>query len=148
LQGAFVCLSNNPLLVPLVAPLKFLAAEASAVLVEARSLVQSRWRLLTHPLYGNFRPRDVLFRSILLEAPGEETTDPDSVLLVESALERYRADPSVPGRAFPERWRHDAAEVDLALLRESLSRYGLLRRPGVPSGPMPLGKGGEVECCR
>ena len=40
---------------------------AQLVLLAARDLIHAGWRLLHHPLYGNYRPHQQPYRSILLQ---------------------------------------------------------------------------------
>ena len=69
-------LTNNPLFhaaaetdADLRSRLVFTDAPAQSVVVLARDRIHQGWRLLNHPLYGNFRPGHQPFRSLLLAAP-------------------------------------------------------------------------------
>jgi hypothetical protein len=70
------------------------------VLLAGRQFVHSGWRLLHHPLYGNFRPHQQPYRSLLLQAGLDATTTDDgltrivpdemSLRLLEEALALYQ----------------------------------------------------------
>lgn len=88
------------------------------------------WVLLTHPLYGNLRPHQHPYRSVLLEGPrgGAASTDQLSLEYIENAIAVFSA-PSArimrPEDAPPD-VRGDFALIDAELMKESLSRYGIV----------------------
>ena len=111
----------------------YVAAAARDVTAQARDRIHAGWRLLNHPLYGNFRPGHQPFRSLLLAPPhadaagtgGLPVTDPESLQFIEEALGVY--DACAGAWALPERvspaLRHDCALLDRELMRETLVRY-------------------------
>lgn len=72
-------------------------ADASAyeIAVVARDRVHTGWKILNHPLYGNFRPGHMPYRTMLLVPPIKHSDvqtpilDDDSVHFMEQALNVY-----------------------------------------------------------
>lgn len=67
-------------------------AAAYDVAVAARDRVHQGWRILNHPLYGNFRPGHMPYRTMLLAPPVDPencTFDDESVHFMEQALGVY-----------------------------------------------------------
>ncbi|MGI6790395.1 GrdX family protein [Aminivibrio sp.] len=125
--------TNNPLLNNNIRCAEFVEGDSLNVLIRARDLVHSGWKLLSHPLYGNLRPHQHPYRSILLEyARQEKTQIPDiqSLDYMENALGVYSPEKSrIPSDDdMPEDVRDDFAFLDAELMKESLSRYGLWPR--------------------
>jgi len=108
---------------------------ALAVLVAGRGLLQAGWRLLNHPLYGNFSLRQQPYRSLLWRfegalSPAEETAEAWSSRLFEEAMALYRNTPDVlsPAQAPPE-LRAACALLDCELLRLTLEQAGWPQAP-------------------
>jgi len=125
--------TNNPLLKSNIPCAEFVEGDSLNVLIRARDLVHSGWKLLSHPLYGNLRPHQHPYRSVLLEYAREEKTqvpDMQSLDYMENALAVYSAEKSrIPSDGdMPEDVRTDFAFLDAELMKESLSRYGLWPR--------------------
>jgi hypothetical protein len=97
------------------------------VLVNARDRIHKGYRLLTHPLYGNFLPNQQPFRTLILSAPREfPGTDPDSLYLIEEALavfRNYEGRWALPGQ-LAEAVERDYALIDFDLMQESLRQCG------------------------
>lgn len=69
MAGRASLITNNPFFSsrsPAGLDLRFLDDDARAVLICARDLAHKGWRLVNHPLYGNFRPHQQPYRSIVL----------------------------------------------------------------------------------
>ena len=104
------------------------------VLVAARDAVHLGSGLLTHPLYGNLRPNQQIFRSILLQNPSQKERNfgtgvyYESISTIEEAVLMYRSYGSrlITPECLPDAAREDYAFVDYELMRESLTLYGLL----------------------
>lgn len=109
---------------------RLLDGTAFDVLVAARDAVHGGWRILNHPLYGNFRPGHQPFRSMLLAAPVSEGTIPhpvdlESLEYLEQALGVYRA---CEGRtATPsgvsEALFRDCSRIDQELMSATMNLY-------------------------
>lgn len=105
---------------------------AHDVLCAARDKVHMGWRLLNHPLYGNFRPYHQPFRTVALQAPEQEAAacpapiaavDAESLHLLEQAFavynscERLWATP----QNVPQEMYDDCAVIDEALMSATLA---------------------------
>jgi hypothetical protein len=127
------------------------------VLLAGRGFLHAGWRLLHHPLYGNFLPRQQPYRSLLWRFDGASVqtregatrllADEWSLRLLEEALALYQ-DSQAPNPA-PPGLREACALLDFELLRPALEQAGwseaVLSAPG--AGTMdawPL-KGGSLE---
>lgn len=111
---------------------------AYAVIVAARDRIHLGWRMLNHPLYGNFRPYHQPFRSILLAAPTCSDThaspactqavmpvDTESLNLVEQALAVYEscADRWATPENVPTEMFTDCSFIDCELMKATLDAY-------------------------
>ena len=125
-----VLLTNNPALSPCHQGLDVLLIDGTAhdVTVAARDRVHQGWKLLNHPLYGNFRPYHQPFRSLLLASPrnigenGVPVPDMDSVTFLEQALAVYRscADRWATPTNVPQNMYCDCSFIDCELMRATL----------------------------
>ena len=106
---------------------------ALSVLLAARDLIHAGWRLLHHPLYGNYRPYQQPYRSVLLAGDiftccgdvQRTFTDPESLHFIEAALEVFRNSRILtPDLASPS-YLKDCAMVDFELMRLPLQQAGL-----------------------
>lgn len=127
---SLVLITNNPAFFTLDRHgLEVCATEGTSndVLVAARDRVHVGWRILNHPLYGNFRPGHQPFRSMLLAAPlaGQTATDVESLELMEQALGVYRAcaDRTATPSGVSERLFRDCSRIDVALMQATLDLY-------------------------
>lgn len=113
----------------------FFDGSAMPVLIAARDRIQGGWRLLNHPLYGNFRPHQQPFRSLLLrfeagafcdDGPVSRIVADDmSLHLIEEALIVYRSAPVLEPAALSAALRRDCGLIDCELMRLSLLQAGL-----------------------
>lgn len=124
-------ITNNPdfrLAIPANIELRFVDGSALDVLTAARDLAHKGWILANHPLYGNFRPHQQPYRSLVMLPPdaaclpvqeGEEPITPLGFL--EEALTLYQSPvrKSLP-EDVPEHMRRDCAMIDRELLRATL----------------------------
>ncbi len=121
--------SNNPEYHSLVRPgleFRLVPGSALAVFVAGRDAVHLGWRLLNHPLYGNFLPGHQPCRTLLLAAPQSEGagTDLESLEMVEQAQARYAAVKNLPApQDVGEALRCDCALLDKALMEETFRKY-------------------------
>ena len=136
-----VLVTNNPCFQQSIGSsrLLFLHGTPLDVLTAARDAIHLGSELLTHPLYGNLRPDQQPFRSILLRnlALNEKNRKNssaafylESVSMIEEAVLLYRSYGNrllAPG-CLPCSVRRDYASVDSELIRESLTQYGLLSK--------------------
>jgi hypothetical protein len=138
--GSVVLITNNVSLRRLIVPFSlathFVEGSSLEVFITARDAVHLGSRLLTHPLYGNLRPHQQPFRSVLVEKRNVENpnalVDLESLSMIEEAVLLYRKfKNSLPLPAdFPQAVWEDYAFVDLELMKESVERYrGRLASP-------------------
>ena len=72
MAGRAILITNNPSFpsrVPAGVDVLLLDGGARDALTMARDRVHQGWRLANHPLYGNFRPHQQPYRSLLLLPP-------------------------------------------------------------------------------
>ena len=124
--------TNNPLLNEQISSRDFVEGNSLDVLIRTRNLIHKGWVLLTHPLYGNLRPHQHPYRSILMERASDSSSsvDPLSVEYIENAIAIYYAQSSriLSVEGMPEDVRQDFAFIDADLMKESLSRYRMFIR--------------------
>ncbi len=108
---------------------------ALAVLTSARDAVHAGWHLAHHPLYGNYRPHQQPYRSVLLsrdpfasdESPSEifrVSPDPWSLRLMEAALAVYGSDRVLDPRDVPETLLRACSQIDRELMRLPIEQSG------------------------
>lgn len=130
-----LCVTNNPRWRTLAAEnLAFVDGSAFDVFQRARNLVHQGWRFLGHPLYGNFNPAKIPYRTLLLQGPlgveGAGPIDIESFAMLEKALEQFRTlqDNTSDPPQIPERIRRDYETLDHELMKETVARYVHSRR--------------------
>ncbi len=103
------------------------ATSSRQLLLSVRDRLHRGATLVNHPLYGNFRPHQQPFRSLVVEETADSrAVDVESLSLIERALSIYGASGPIalPGELDPS-IEADYAYVDGELVRESLARCGL-----------------------
>lgn len=123
-----VLVTNNPFLKSVSSACEFVDGTSLDVLKRTRDLIHMGWVLLTHPLYGNLRPHQHPYRSVLLEGPHDfPSTDQLSLEYIENAVAIFTSPTSrmMSPEDAPPAVREDFAFIDAELMKESLSRYGL-----------------------
>ncbi len=58
--------------------------DALEILKIGRDYIHKNYKLLTHPLYGNFRPNELFYRTIIIEE--SEKLDFESLELIENSI--------------------------------------------------------------
>ena len=105
------------------ADLRFIDGSALDVLIAGRDLAHQGWLLANHPLYGNFRPYQQPYRSLLLLPPHCATTHDAmaNLAFLEEALQLYQGPVrKISPQDVPEHMRKDCALLDRELLRATL----------------------------
>ncbi|NLB83237.1 MAG: GrdX protein [Synergistaceae bacterium] len=99
------------------------------VLRAARDRVHGGWVVLSSPLYGNLRPHQHPYRSILIEESENQSEAVDllSLELIENALLIYTSQEFciLSPENMAEEIREDFACIDMELMKETLERYRL-----------------------
>lgn len=109
-------------------------ADARAVVTAARDGIHLGWRLLHHPLYGNYRPHQQPYRSLLLASPAAKTAglDLESLHLIEEALIVYNENRTLAPSEAPASLLDACGLLDYELMRLPLEQAGV-----VPDGYVP-----------
>ena len=85
------------------------------------------WELLSNPLYGNFKPNQQPYRTLVLRKGQSSAADMESLSLIESAMGIYRNAPVVRlPEDMPEDTGGDFRYLDFKLMEETFRTYGLL----------------------
>ena len=118
----------------MVAFLEFIDATSFDVLRRGRSLVHEGWELLASPLYGNFKPNQQPYRTLVLRklnnATGGGLPDAQSLSLIEDSVRFYEnAHIVMPPGGLAENIEKDFRYMDIVLLEETFRQYGLLTSP-------------------
>ncbi len=148
---AYVLVSNNRMMGTLSlqdTAFKLFDSSALKVLEESRNLVHTGYKLVNHPLYGNFRPYQQPYRTIILQktdkkihaqhtglslepsmiepsfACSGEFIDMSSLHLIEEALLIFQNTKILTLAETPKSMLLDCAMLDFELLRFSLEAIG------------------------
>ena len=128
----YICITNNKDLAECLHETNFVNGPAISVLTRGRDLIHLGWRLEASPLYGNLKPNQQPYRTLVLKCqngtPGVQV-DNYSLQLIESAIAVYSdcKITRVPGD-MPEDIDSDYKYVDFTLMEETLKNCGLLRK--------------------
>lgn len=123
-----MCVSNNSDLAGKVRELVLCDGSALSVIKKARDYVHVGWRIAANPLYGNFKPNQQPYRTILLyRQDGDGTADIESLTLIENALRVFEDAQivRVPGE-YPAATEKDFRYLDFVLMEETLKTFGVL----------------------
>ena len=123
-------------------------ADARPVLTTARDCIHKGWKLLHHPLYGNYRPYQQPYRSLVLTGPAPGIAGPDlaSLQLIEEALLVYANNkPLAPAEA-PASLLDACALLDYELMRLPLAQSGIIPEGLLAPEVAKRGKGLSRTC--
>ena len=133
----YVCVTNNRELITKVANVELVAGTSLDVLRRGRALVHEGWELLASPLYGNFKPNQQPYRTLILRKNlGANGGLPDiqSLSLIEDAVRFYEtAHRVMPTGGLAERIEKDFRYLDFVLLEDTFAQYRLLTSPAKSS---------------
>lgn len=120
-------ITNNPDFTGLAgvkADMRYIDGDALDVLIAARDLAHKGWLLANHPLYGNFRPHQQPYRSLVMLPPHKHEASQElctPLYFLEEALALYQGPtPRCSPGTVPEHYRADCAIIDRELLRATL----------------------------
>ncbi len=128
----YACITNNSDLTECVDHTRFIDGPALSVLICARDLIHQGWKLEANPLYGNLKPNQQPYRTMVLKSEKKKKelqVDHYSLQLIETAIAVY-SDCSVtrvPGD-MPENIDNDYKYMDFALMEETLKNCGLISK--------------------
>lgn len=83
----YLIITNNPLSSPLKKEkLLFINGTALDVLVKVRDHIHEGWDIITHPLTGNIKPSQIMFKTIYLRRSNNDKPDALSVSLISDTI--------------------------------------------------------------
>ena len=122
-------ITNNPFLSKNISCSFPVEGTSLDVLRAARDRVHGGWAVLSSPLYGNLRPHQHPYRSILIEKSENQPAAVDllSLELIENALLIYTSQEFriLSPQHMAGDVREDYACIDAELMKETLERYRL-----------------------
>lgn len=133
MERTYLLISNNPRFQterPGGVAFKFVKTGSMDVLIACRDLLHQGWHLMNSPVYGNFRPYQQPFRTLLLRAPAvDRALDEYGLQLLDGALDIYTncgKEHVTPDSCHP-RFVDDYQTIDWELLQETFIKCGLRR---------------------
>ena len=127
----YTCLTNNKNLAACLEEAQFVDGPALSVLKRARDLIHSGWELEANPLYGNLKPNQQPYRTLVLKSKKGKTgllVDHYSLQLIESAIAVYSDSVTREPGDMTDDIESDYKYVDFALMEETLKDCGLLSK--------------------
>ena len=125
------CITNNIDLAKCVSNAQFIDGPALSVLIMARNLIHKGWKLAASPFYGNLKPNQQPYRTLVLSSGGENEivkVEEHSLFLIESAIVAYSECKVIRKPCdMAEEIDMDYKYVDFALMEETLKSCGMLR---------------------
>lgn len=93
-------------------------------------MIHAGWRLTANPLYGNLKPNQQPYRTLVLTKDENSCVDFESLELIESAIGRYESSHALrlPGE-LPEDVDKDFRYIDYMLMEETFKIRGVLISP-------------------
>ena len=127
----YTCITNNNDLAKSVDNAQFVDGPALSVLIMGRDLIHKGWKLAANPFYGNLKPNQQPYRTLVLSSDRENEigkVEEHSLCLIESAITVYSECKVIrkPGD-MDEEIDMDYKYVDFALMEETLKSCGMLR---------------------
>lgn len=128
---AFTCITNNPDLSDCISNFELIDGTALDVMTKARDLVHVGWQLTANPLYGNFKPNQQPYRTLVLHKDKKTHNPPadiESLKLLDDAMTIYRTAPVIR-RPFelPVDIDKDFRYLDFVLMQETFRQTGILK---------------------
>lgn len=130
---SYVCITNNRALARHLSSFELIDGTALDVLKKSRDLIHTGCKLMLNPLYGNLKPNQQPYRSVVLGRPIVKKNggiDAESLDYIEQALNIYQNAPVLraPGD-LPLSSDTDFMYLDYALVEGTLSQCGILASP-------------------
>lgn len=128
----YTCITNNKDLAECLNDAQIVDGPAISVLIRGRDLIHLGLKLEASPLYGNLKPNQQPYRTLVLRSEKEmigQHADHYSLQLIESAIAVYSSyeitrEPGDMSEEIDKDYRY----VDFALMEETLKNCGLLRK--------------------
>lgn len=97
---------------------------------KGRDMVHVGWRLIASPLYGNLKPNQQPYRTLVLTKGESSAVDFESLQFIENAIRYYESSHvlRLPG-SLPEETDKDFRYIDYMLMEETFRAGGMLIRP-------------------
>ncbi len=134
---SYICLTNNPAMKDHVTSVELIRSSSLDVLKRARSLVHDGWELLSSPFYGNFKPNQQPYRTLLLRkrnVVGDASYDIQSISLIEDAVRFYESSHKIMSTGeLDENIEKDFRYLDIVLMEETFRQYGVSAATAHPS---------------
>jgi len=142
--SSYFCITNNPDLIECISQIEIVNGPPLAVLIRGRDLIHTGCELVSSPLYGNFKPNQQPYRTLVLNNTGKgmhAATNIESLNLIEEAIGIYSRSliNRIPGE-LPYPIEKDFRYVDFALMKETFCQCGLLSsvlQQRIAGGEMP-----------
>lgn len=123
----FTCITNNPDLTDCLSVCTVVNGTAVDVMIKARDLVHAGWILIANPLYGNFKPNQQPYRTLVLSKKNDSKIDLESMKLLDDAMAVYRSAPILRRPCeLPENIDKDFRYLDFVLMQETFRQTGIL----------------------
>ncbi len=100
----------------------YMKKDCLEVFIKARDFIHKGYKLITHPLYGNFRVDQMFYRSVALEK--NDKIDLQSLELIENAISRLYGKKVSKRYVVTEKMRDDFSYIDYEIISEALERGG------------------------
>lgn len=93
--------------------------EPLEILKIGRDYIHQNYKLLTHPLYGNFRPHELFYRTILIKK--SEHLEPESLELIENSILKIEDILKKTQKRFAsDEVIEDYAYIDFQIIKENM----------------------------
>ena len=127
----FLCITNNPDLSNCISDFELIEGTALDVMTRARDLVHMGWLLAANPLYGNFKPNQQPYRTLVLHKDKKtqnSSADIESLKLLDDAMAIYRTSPVIRKPfELPADIDKDFRYLDFVLMEETFRQTGILK---------------------
>jgi hypothetical protein len=109
-------ITNNPLVASKAENAVFIEGTSLDVFIKVRDTLHLGSRLITHPLAGNLRVQDIIYRSVAV-VKSEAPIDFQSVQLIEAAIDKIRAESPISQEKLETKLLSDLQLIDFELVK-------------------------------
>lgn len=129
-QSSYLCITNNPNLTVKVANIRLIDGTILDVMIIVRDMIHLGWNLVSSPLYGNFKPNQQPYRTIVLSREKNcknIAVNFESLSYLEEAINIYRTAPIIRKIGdLPNGMDSDFRSLDFKLMFETFRQCGIL----------------------